>query len=281
MRKQQALRSMLVINTVKESSQAMKNRNEKLAYIKKKYLTTSTAILEISPGINPMIDSGEGFNVEYLDTSTTSQLQERAVRHGKGAKSVPNIHYLHEPESSLSDSVGARKFDCVLSFHRVEQAPDLVGHFREVQEILNDGGTYAFLVSDKNLCFDARKPESTLGRIIEAHLEKHKVAPVSVLIDDYYYGVKRRGRGAWSKNETAVFTPKHTRSKRLMLSAMSDASIAQNWRGHLWQFTPESFKDVFGELGQLGLVDLHLIEVVPTNHMDFIVVVGTPASKSA
>jgi uncharacterized protein DUF2784 len=277
--KQHRPRPILLANRVNEYSKQMKHRDEKLAYIKARYLTSATAILEIAPGMNPMIREQDGFNVEYLDAATTSVLRERAIANGRDAKSVPEIHYLHEPGRSMADCVGSKKYDCVLSFHLVEGAPDLVGHFREVQAILSEGGTYAFLVSNKNLCFDARKPESTLGRVVEAHLEKRTTAPVSALIDEYYYGVKRGGQGAWSKRESAVFTPKYTRSKRLMRSVLSDPSIARNWRGHLWQFTPESFADVFGELGQLGLVDLRLIEVVPTDHMDFIAVVGMPASQ--
>ena len=277
--KQRRLCPTLLANSVKESSKLMKSRNQKLAYIKAGYLQNSTAILEIAPGMNPMISRKEGFNVEYLDAATTRELQERAAANGRDARTVPDIDYLHEAGRTIADCVGSRKYDCVLSFHLVEAAPDLVRHFQEVQDILSDDGIYAFLVSNKNLCFDARKPESTLGKVLEAHLEKRTVAPVSALIDEYYYGVKRAGRGAWGKGESAVFTPKYTRSKRLMLSVLNDPGVAHNWRGHLWQFTPASFKDVFGELGQLGLLDLRLIEVVPTDHMDFIAVVGAPAAK--
>lgn len=256
----------------------MKNRKDKIAYIETNYLGTSATVLEIGPSINPMLTGQGSYSVEYLDACSTEELRERAVQMGRDIDCAPSIKHLHDFNQSVAHCVGHKTFDFVVSSHVIEHVPDLVGHFKEVREILNDGGKYAFLVPDKDLCFDAKKSNSSLGQIVEARLERRTVAPVSALIDEYYYGVKRAGSGAWSNKESAPFTPKYVASKELIMNVLKNPMIAEQWHGHIWRFTPASFKEVFNELGKLGLVDLRLVEVVPTEHMEFIVILDAVES---
>jgi SAM-dependent methyltransferase len=252
----------------------MKNRAEKIAYMTSHYQGTSSKGLELSPDINPMLKKRDGYNVEYLDARTTQELQAQAIEKGRDISCAPEVHYLHDFKQSIATCVGHKTFDYVVSSHVIEHVPDLVGHFKEVKEILNDGGTYAFLAPDKDLCFDAQKSASSLGQILEAHLEARKVAPISALIDEYVYGVKRAGSGAWSNSDQEPFTSKYPNANQLIQNVLRDPSIAANWHGHIWRFTPTSFIEIFCDLGDLGLVDLRLIDVVPTNYMEFIVVLG-------
>jgi SAM-dependent methyltransferase len=256
----------------------MKKRKDKIAYIETNYLGQSATVLEISPSINPMLTEQDSYNVEYLDACTTQELQDRAIQAGRDIHCAPSINYLHDFNQSIAHCVGHKKFDFVVSSHVIEHVPDLVGHFNEVREILNDNGKYAFFAPDKDLCFDAKKPSSSLGQIVEARLEKRRVASVSALIDEYYYGVKRAGSGAWSNSESAPFSPKYIESRKLILDVLKNPMIAESWHGHIWRFTPASFNEVFNELNQLGLVDLSLVEVVPTKHMEFIVVLSAGES---
>jgi SAM-dependent methyltransferase len=258
----------------------MKNRKEKVAFIKSNYLATPGKVLEVSPSINPMLTQQDGYDVEYLDACTTEELQNRALKKGKDTSYAPVTNYLYDFKQSIATCVGNDKFDVVMSSHVIEHIPDLVAHFQEVREVLNDGGTYAFLAPDMELCFDARKPASSLGQIIEAHLEKRRVTPVSALIDEYYYGVMRAGRGAWAANQSAPFTLKYANSIKLIKDLLVNPSEAANWHGHLWRFTPASFYEIYTALDRLDLVDLRLVDVVPTQYMEFIVVLGAPESST-
>lgn len=259
----------------KEHDQDMKNRKQKIAYIRRKYLSDAKTGLEISPSINPMLYKGDGYDLEYIDALTTEQLQARAQRNGVDLKRVPNVDYLHDFSQSIASCVGHKKFDFVMSSHVIEHVPDLAGHFQEVKEVLNEGGVYAFLAPDKELCFDLKKPDTSLGQVIEARLEKRRVAPVSALIDEYYYGVKRGGSGAWSRNESAPTVPKYANARKLMQDAMANPQIARNWHGHIWRFTPASFREIYTQLNELELVELRLLDVQPTAHMEFVVVLGS------
>lgn len=253
----------------------MKNRKEKIAYIRSKYLSGLQTGLEISPSINPMLCRGEGYDIEYIDAATTERLQARAQQNGVDSKRVPTIDYLHDFSQSIASCVGYKKFDFVLSSHVVEHVPDLIGHFQEVNEVLNKGGIYAFLAPDKELCFDLKKPESSLGQVIEARLERRRVAPVSALIDEYYYGVKRGGSGAWSRKESAHCSPKYADARKLIQDVLVNPGIAKNWHGHIWRFTPASFQEIYTQLNELSMVDLRLLDVQPTMHMEFVVVLGS------
>lgn len=253
----------------------MNNRHQNIAYIKTKYLTTSASVLEIGPSINPMIRRKDGYNVQYLDACSTQELQVRAAKNGRDIQSAPEIDYLHDFSLSIAACVSHKKFDFVVSSHVIEHVPDLVGHFCEVREVLNDGGMYAFLAPDKDLCFDAKKSASSLGQILEARLEKHRAAPVSALIDEYYYGVKRGGSGAWSNGESAPFAPKYPNSRKLIGDVLANPAIARNWHGHIWRFTPKSFEEIFNELEQMGIIDMRLVDIVATSHLEFIVILVT------
>ena len=261
-------------HSVKEYYRAMKNRNEKIAYIRKNYLRNLTTGLEISPSINPMLYKGDGYDLEYIDALTTQELTARAQRNGVDLKRIPDVDHVHDFSQSIASCVGNKTFDFVVSSHVIEHVPDIVGHFQEVKEVLNNGGVYAFLAPDKELCFDLKKPNITLGQIVEARLEKRRVAPVSAQIDEYYYGVKRNGSGAWSRQESAPTAPKYTNATKLIQEALANPENAKNWHGHIWRFTPASFEEIYTQLYDLGLVELRLLDVKPTLHMEFVAVLG-------
>jgi SAM-dependent methyltransferase len=254
--------------------QLMKNRKEKIAYIRKNYLSRAVTGLEISPNLAPMFSKGDGFDLEYIDALSTEELRQRAQGKGVDISRVPSVDYRHDFSQSIASCVGNKTFDFVASSHVIEHVPDLIGHFQEVKEILNEGGIYVFLAPDKELCFDTQKPDSSLGQLIEAHIEKRRVAPVNAIIDEYYYGVKRGGHGAWSRNESAPTQPKYVNARQLIRDVIVNPNIAKNWHGHIWRFTPQSFQEMYAQLSDLDLVGLRLLDVKPTTHMEFVVALG-------
>lgn len=250
-------------------------RKEKIEYLKRNYLADFTTGLEIAPNIAPMISKKDGYKIEYLDACTTEELQERAINIGRSIECAPKIDYKHDFQQSIAACVEFNKFDFAVSSHVIEHVPDLIGHFQEVQEILNNGGIYAFLAPDKELCFDAKKTNTSLGQVIEARIERRRKAPINALIDEYYYGVKRGGKGGWSEQETEPFRPKYSNSRKLIQDVIKNPKIMDAWHGHIWRFTPASFKEIFNELNQLGLVNLSLIDVLPTKDLEFAVILSS------
>ena len=248
------------------------SRQDKINYIKQHFAEDATTGLEISPSINPMIKSSDGYKIHYLDACTTDELKRRAISKGRNIDCAPSIDYVYDFSKAISDNVGHKTFDFIVSSHVIEHIPDLVSHFQQIEEALKEGGVYGFLAPDKDLCFDAEKPDSTLSQLIEAHVEKRTVAPISAIIDEYHFAVRRAGKGAWTEDDQAPYRAKYPNAKKLITNLIRDPKIAHDWHGHIWRFTPQVFKKLFLELKILDLVRLSLCEVIPTNQMEFIVI---------
>ena len=254
-----------------------KNRSESAGYIRRITHEKGGRVLELSPDINPIVVRTPGVDVEYLDACSTETLRERAVSKGRKPDSVAAVDHLLDYKKPISECVDRRTYDCLVSSHVIEHIPDLIGHFNQASDVLNPTGIYAFLAPDKELCFDCRKPDTSLGQLIEAHIYKKTSAPTSAMIDEFYYGAQRGSKGGWSVDDKEPLRNKHGQSKDLIKSVISNPDKAENWHGHIWRFTPSTFKSLYQELFFLDLVKLELVDVIPTQHMEFVVVLRSRA----
>ncbi|MEW6167435.1 MAG: methyltransferase domain-containing protein [Pseudomonadota bacterium] len=255
----------------------LKTRRDKAAVLRQHIANPSTG-LEISPNINPLVVSGGGVTVQYLDFCTTDQLRAQAAAKGRNPAAVPQIDYVYDPQQLISECVGGRTFDFVLSSHVVEHIPNLVGHFRDISRILNEGGIYGLIVPDMSLCFDAGKSPTTLGQLIEAFVDDWKYAPISAMIDEFRSAVWLGDKNAWSVDDGGVFFPKYRNWRQLITNVLRNPTSSKNWHGHVWRFTPETFAQLWAEIRSFGLIDLNIRSVIPTQHMDFLCVMEKVAS---
>lgn len=248
-----------------------KTRKESADFIRKQVAKRSGCGLELSPDINPIVRQVKGLKVEYLDVCSTQKLRDRAVARGRDPYSVPHIDHNLDFHKPILECVRGAQYDFAVSSHVIEHIPNLIGHFSQIDEVLKSRGLYAFLAPDKDLCFDCKKPGSSLGQLIEAFIENRTVSPISSMIDEYYYGVKRGDKAGWAISNQEPLRPKYGFPNNLIKGVISDPSKVLQWHGHVWKFTPQSFKEIYRELFDLGLVGLQLEDVVPTEHMEFIV----------
>lgn len=257
---------------------ALKSRADKAAVLRRHIVRNPSSVLEISPNINPLIVSGSGISVQYLDFCTTDQLRAQAAAKGRNPALVPHIDYVYDPQQLISECVGGRTFDFVLSSHVIEHIPNLVGHFRDISRILNDGGTYGLIVPDMSLCFDAGKLPSTLGQLVEAFVCDWKHAPVAAMIDEFHSAVWLGDKNAWSVDDAGVFLPKYKNGSQLIKNVLRNPASSKTWHGHIWRFTPETFVQLWSEIRSFGLIDLQIKNVIPTQHMDFLCIMEKAAS---
>ena len=259
----------------------LKNRKDSINYLKKFFPEKGKNGLEISPNLAPMVTKNEGWNVKYLDLVSTETLKERAQSKNIAMTSVPKIDYVYNPSHLISETVAPNKFDFVVSSHVIEHIPDLILHFQDIGNILNVGGVYCFIVPDMNLCFDIKKPQTSLGALIEAHINQHKQAPISAIIDEYRYGVKLNGQGAWSTEDIGTFTPKYDHITGRIKDLLAKPNELANWHGHIWRFTPSSFVSIYEDCYKLELIKLKLEHIQPTSKMEFLVVLQKAPLTSA
>lgn len=227
-------------------------------------------ILEIGPFCYPSL---VGPDMKYADVMTAEEIREDAVKYGGPLGYGQNIDYVIKDENY---DIIKEKFFAVHSSHCIEHIPDLIGHLQSVEKILEDGGKYYLIVPDKRYCFDHFIPESSFDAVLEAHL-KEKTAPDlrNVLVSAAYLthnDAKRHWRGDHGEIDRAAIPERLERAKQLFL----ERKEYDHMTTHLWQFTPESFFDVFSTMADLGYTKLRPVDVHPTlkDALEFCAVLG-------
>ena len=255
-------------------------RKDKVDYLKTFFPSKGKTGLEIGPNLAPMVTRNAGWQIKYLDMVGTEVLAERARQKGLNAAVVPTIDYVYNPTHLISETVGNETFDFVVSSHVIEHIPDLILHIQDIEKILNPGGVYCFIVPDMSLCFDAKKTPTSLGQLIEAFVNQHRQAPISAMIDEFKYGVKLNGQGAWTTQDKGVFSQKYDHTIGQIKKVLEQPDAAAHWHGHIWRFTVPSFASIYMDCQKLGLVNLKLLDIQATQKMDFLVVLQkTPFTR--
>jgi len=223
------------------------------------------SILEIGPFFNPIC---KGNNVKYFDILNQEELIERAIQidQKEHSSNVPFIEFV----SKTGDiSTINEKFDAIVSSHVIEHQLDVIEHLKMISNLLNENGKYYLFVPDKRYCFDHFNNESTIADVIQgAHDKKEKHTLKSVIEHRALTTHNDAGRH-WAGDHGDI----SNNTERVK------ASIAEFETGvyidvHAWYFTDYSFQNIINTLEGLGMIDLHLEEMYPTNpgHLEFFAV---------
>ncbi len=221
--------------------------------------------LEIGPGANPVL---AGELVSYFDVLPPEATREWARIVGKDPAGVPDVTH-NSPQGDLSVIPGT--FDLVLSSHCVEHQPDLLGHLNSVSERLRSGGHYVFLVPDYRFCFDALRPVSSLGEVIEAHLQGRKFHSLAHRIDFTLMITHNDAGRHWNGDHGAPLGRLEAIRHEIDVWKRKEDHYVDT---HAWTLTPNVMRQILTFSRQLGLLDLKLLRVydTPRNVQEFAVV---------
>ena len=216
--------------------------------------------LEIGPFGSPLL---AGAHVRYADVLDTSQLRARAPAHGVDPANVPPIDYVLR-DGSL-DSIDER-FDAILSSHAIEHQPDLVAHLEQIERRLLPAGRYLVLVPDKRYCFDRHLAPSTIAEVLQAHHEGRMTHTLRSVIEHRALGTHNDPARHWANADLAQRDSLTSIDANLVQAAWREYEMA---RGayidvHAWYFTPDSFNQIMGLLNALGLTQLKVERLYPT-----------------
>jgi len=209
-----------------------------------------SSFLEIGPFDRPLLEEMRlaGHDVKYADHLSTEGLRKRASEIlGRIPENVPNIDYV--AATSLSNTILDRQFDCVVSCHMVEHAPDLIGHLLDVRALLAPGGVYAFIIPDKRSCFDYYLPESELPDIIAAHAERRTKPSLKSVIEHWAFA--RHDFGADKPNP--LMQP-DAQTEFQIRHAIEQYPLRDYIDVHCWQFTTTSVGQRIRALAKLGFL---------------------------
>lgn len=231
--------------------------------------------LEIGPLHNVAVPRDRA-DVQYLDVYDRAGL----IDHYAGdaavpAELIPEIdHVLFDGTRvrSIPETVGPDlRFDWVLASHVIEHVPDVIGWLDQIASITVDGGALMLVVPDRRYCFDAHRPGTSVGQLLEAH-ELGAVAPsVRAVFDHHRSAVRVRPQDLWAGRP--VTYDKRVHDLDYALDRTAAARAGEYVDCHVWLFTPNSLLEQLVELRTLGLSQWVVDTISPTSpdHLEFFV----------
>jgi SAM-dependent methyltransferase len=224
----------------------------------------SEAILEIGPSYSPIAPKSAGWRTHVVDHASQAELRTKygpmevdlaAIEPVDSIWTGGPLHEALPPEAAGS-------FDRLIASHVIEHIPDLIAFFASAEVLLTPTGVLALAVPDQRHCFDFFKPLTATGDILEAHRLRRSRHGRRTLWNQAAYSVRWHEAVAWGDipvPDLSFADPFEAAAKAY--DNYSKTPEAPYIDCHAWQFTPARFHLVMLELGQLGVLDWHIVDL--------------------
>ena len=200
--------------------------------------------LEIGAFDLPFVTPDMGI-VEFADHLSTSELKEKAsCTPGHSPDFVVTVDHVLTctPLQSL-----ASDYEWIAAAHVVEHAPDLIAWFKAIGARLSPNGLLFCVVPDSRYTFDLNRPLSSLGKIIQDHLDARATPSFRDAFDAFYYFRPVSSSEVWQGDITS-----NVRFHNDFHRAWNEAAKTNHSHvdAHCNTFIPELFRgDNCGSLG--------------------------------
>jgi SAM-dependent methyltransferase len=227
--------------------------------------------LEIGPLHSPVAAKRDGFRVEILDHASTAELRAKYRDDPHvDTGSIEEVDYVSDGRP-LREVVGpGRSYDWIIASHVIEHLTDPIGFLSDCEALLRPGGRLVLAVPDRRKCFDALRPVSTLGAMLEAHAERRSRHRLGALFDSAAYSARLAGSHAWSDYDSGAPDLAGTPEEGLLLFEAGRTS-ADYADVHGWVFTPASFRLILSDLLALGRTGLREVSFAGSPGCEFFV----------
>lgn len=260
-----------------------------------KYISPEQKGMEIGPYFNPLVPKSAGWDVLVLDVLDADQLRLLA-------KADPNIPDERIDEIEDVDLVGPAhrvaelaeasgvapgSLDFVISSHNFEHLPDPIRFLQAVTRLLRPGGVLSMAVPDCRYCFDALRPPSTTGAMLEAFLEaRERPSPRQEFEQWALFASCERADGT----RHGHFIDTGRDATPVLDNAL--APLMARWRArldtadagypdvHCWTLTPAVFAAIIADLRSLDLCDFEAEDISSTNELEFFVHLRRPVTPA-
>ncbi|MCU4186507.1 class I SAM-dependent methyltransferase [Acidiferrimicrobium sp. IK] len=246
--------------------------------------------LEIGPLHNPRLTKHEA-DVRYLDHASKAELREK-YRGNRDAEPfadrLVDVDYIWQPGRTLAEVLGDwSPVGFVIASHVIEHVANPIQWLQDISAILMPGGVLSLVVPDRRYTFDARRRDTGLAQLIDVYLRgidtptpqqifDHEAEFMGDISADALWG----GFDPASQARTDADDP---------LRFAFDVCRAQLATGeyrdvHASTFTPTSLLERLAEIVRLGLTDLSIAEIFPTDRGSyefFLTVVKDEAADDA
>ncbi|HQZ14767.1 MAG TPA: class I SAM-dependent methyltransferase [Acidimicrobiia bacterium] len=253
----------------------MDRRNKALTGIS----VSSSFGLEIGPLATPFVRRTDG-RILYADHATTDELRRKYIGHGWDTNSIVEVDIVLS-DQPLRDHLKDIRVDYIVASHVIEHVPDLVSWLIELGEVLRPGGVVSLVIPDKRYCFDAKRPVSTTGELVEAFLIKRRTPMVRQVFDFWACYCQVDCADMWNRSINVEDLP----LSGTLLNALEHAEAVSKSTAyadvHCWVFTPTSFMNCMADLTELSMLSFKPKHAVDTaiNELEFFVMLEPMCSE--
>jgi Methyltransferase domain len=232
--------------------------------------------LEIGPLHNATVTRDMG-DVKYVDVFSREQLLKNyADDELVPTERIPEIDFVLATDDGLltleeAASPGA-PYDWVTASHVIEHTPDVIGWLGEIAELVADGGKLVLAVPDRRYCFDVHRPSTTVGQMLQAHMQVDRVPSVRAVYDYFRAYARVPAAQIWEGRPPSYEARRYDLGE--VMEALGRAQAGEYVDSHVWTFTPDSFIQQLIELRDLGLSPWAIERLRPTRRgqLEFFVV---------
>jgi hypothetical protein len=232
--------------------------------------------LEIGPLHNATVPRDMG-DVRYVDVLSREGLVKHYADDDRvQTERIPEIDFVLSTDDgflSLKEAAApGAPYDWVTASHVIEHTPDVIGWLAEIGELVVDGGKLVLAVPDRRYCFDVHRPQTTVGQMLQAHLQPDLVPSVRAVYD-YFRAFARVPPGQiWDGRPPSYEGRRYDLDE--VMDAVGRAKAGEYVDSHVWTFTPDTFIQQLVELRDLGLSPWAIERLRPTRRgkLEFFVV---------
>jgi SAM-dependent methyltransferase len=214
--------------------------------------------LEIGPLHRPVAPKRDGYQVEILDHATSDDLRTKYCNDTNVDVSlIEEVDHVSDGRPMLEVVGRHGSYEWIVASHVIEHAPDMLGFLLDCQALLRPGGRLVLAIPHRRFCFDALRPLTSMGQILQAWTEKrsrHLPGSMYDLISEFS---TRGGAAAWGEGHSGRLVRSH--SDQAAWKAFQSCTMTGEYvDAHAWVFVPASFRLLIETAHGLGL--LHLRE---------------------
>ena len=224
--------------------------------------------LEIAPLHNPIMRKSR-WDVSYVDIVPIEQL----IEHYDHDPNVPNeqIAPVDFPLTGadgvirpLSEVAKAKApYAWVVASHVIEHVPDLITWLDDIAALLRDGGALVLAIPDTRYTFDAYRPQTTVGQMLQAHHQGDVIPSVRAVYDYLRSASTISAAQAWA-GERSTLEDSRIHDLPIVMKRLENAKNGTYIDSHVWTFRPSTFIEQINELGRLGLCEFVVESVLNT-----------------
>lgn len=255
----------------------------------RKFLDKKSLGIEIAPYFNPIVPKADGYNALVLDVFDTVTLRQHAQDDpnigNEGIVKIEEVDIVSDA-SRLSDVVESKgllgKVSYIVSSHNFEHLPDPISFLQGCSSALAPGGMLSMAIPDCRACFDHFRMPTRLSDWLGAFHRKQTQPSAETIFDFTANNAPyMRGDKASVGMNIASDSPDGFRPAGNLRAAyakyVNEVQAPDGYTdAHCNVMFGASFELMVRDLSHLGLIDLEVVEILPTTGLEFFVHLRKP-----